>query len=172
VALIGMMGSGKSHVGARLAHMLELEFYDSDKIIEQKASLKVSEIFEAFGEEKFRASEALTLRELSEKGACIIATGGGAVTNPETLFMLLENAVVIWLDADLEVIWERVQRTEHRPLLKQDNPKDVLSNLMVQRRALYEQAHIRLVTDHEKDEKSGENAVRDVLKALDSYLTR
>lgn len=170
VALIGMMGSGKSHVGSRLAHMLDLPFYDSDKMIEEKAAMSVSDIFEAFGEEKFRASEAATIKELCQKEPCIIATGGGAVTNPDTLDALLTRAVVVWLDADLDVIWERVQKTSHRPLLQEDNPKDILSKLMANRRALYGRASIHISVPHEKDEKSGENTVTDVLKALESYL--
>lgn len=142
VALVGMMGAGKSHIGQQLAQILDVEFYDSDKLIEDKAGMPVTEIFEEFGEEKFRESEKNTILDLLDSGLSVIATGGGALTNAQTLEALKERSIVIWLDTDLETLWERVQKSQTRPLLQTDNPLEKLEALMNTREVLYAQAHI------------------------------
>ncbi len=143
IVLIGMMGAGKTHIGSMLARELELDFYDTDRLIETKAGMPVADIFDMFGEPKFRDSEHKTIADLlKSKGPCVIATGGGAVTNAKTLEILKRDSLTIWLDMDLETLWERVQRSKTRPLLYADAPKEKLETLLNTRRPLYEQAHI------------------------------
>jgi shikimate kinase len=142
VVLIGMMGVGKTHVGRLLAKDFNVPFYDSDKVIEEKAGMAVSEIFELFGEKKFRESEKRTVLDLLNAGACVISTGGGAITNSVTLEVIKRKAMCIWLRADLETLWQRVKTNESRPLLQEDNPKQILADLLAKRETLYAQAHI------------------------------
>ena len=166
VVLVGMMGVGKSHLGWLLAQALGLEFFDSDKSIEAKAGRSTSEIFEEFGEDKFREAEHNTILELLQHGPCVIASGGGALTNAETLEALKDRSIMIWLDADLEVLWQRVQKSQHRPLLQTDNPRETLQNLMDRRRAAYEQAHIHIETSQDQSANTADS----LIKALYDFL--
>lgn len=158
VVLIGMMGSGKSRLGRVLAEKLSLPFFDSDHVIEAKAGRTVQEIFTKDGEPKFREAEKRTILELLKNEACVIATGGGAVTNPEVLTALKENAVLIWLQAEIPELMARLKNVESRPLLKGDNPEAVLTNLMEKRAGLYAQAHITVA--------AGDPVIKDVKMRL------
>ncbi|MEM6627721.1 MAG: shikimate kinase, partial [Pseudomonadota bacterium] len=121
------MGAGKSSVGRRLAETLGRPFYDSDDEIEAAAGLSVTDIFELHGEEEFRRVERRVIERLLGEAPHVLGTGGGAYLNEETRALMKERAVTIWLDADLEVLWKRVSRRDGRPLLKADNPKQVLA---------------------------------------------
>ncbi|WP_295172597.1 shikimate kinase [uncultured Brevundimonas sp.] len=105
IALVGLMGVGKSSVGRRLANRLRLPFADGDVEIEAAAGMTVSEIFAALGEAEFRAGEARVIRRLLEGPPIVLATGGGAMMNPETRALLKAKADTVWLRADpLEVL--------------------------------------------------------------------
>lgn len=166
IALIGMMGAGKSHTGAELARTLGLGFVDSDKMIEEKAGRPIADIFEEFGEEKFRESEHKTILELLQEAPKLIATGGGAVTNPVTLEALKAQSLMVWLNADVETLWQRVQKSQNRPLLKTENPREKLESLLEQRKPLYAQAHvmIEIQTANQNDDVEG------LIKILYAYL--
>ena len=142
IALVGLMGAGKSTVGRRLANKLGRPFFDSDDEIEKAAGLSVSDIFTMHGEEEFRRGEHKVLARLLDGQPHVLATGGGAYLNPLTRDLMREKAVTIWLNADLETLWKRVSKRNHRPLLKAPNPKDVLSNLLYDRIPIYELADI------------------------------
>ena len=172
ILLVGLMGAGKSHMGRSLSRALDITLHDSDKVIEEKAGRSISDIFEEFGEEKFRRAEKNTIIELIEDVPSIIATGGGAVMDSQTLSIMLKKGIVIWLKADIETLWARVQKTSHRPLLKAENPKFILKNLLEERTQLYEQAHITFDTTSYKDEKSGDIALKDMLETLEDYLNK
>ena len=165
VALVGLMGAGKSTVGRRLADALGRQFYDSDNEIEKAASLSISDIFALHGEEEFRRGEHRVLERLLNEAPHVLATGGGAYLNPETRDLLREKAITIWLNADLETLWRRVSRRSHRPLLKADNPKGVLSRLLDERTPIYEKADL-VVTSEEGPHRATVNAI---LKALDEW---
>lgn len=165
VALVGLMGAGKSTVGRRLADALGRQFYDSDNEIEKAASLSISDIFALHGEEEFRRGEHRVLERLLNEAPHVLATGGGAYLNPETRDLLREKAITIWLNADLETLWQRVSRRSHRPLLKADNPKGVLSRLLDERTPIYEKADL-VVTSEEGPHRATVNAI---LKALDEW---
>lgn len=166
IAFVGMMGVGKSHVGFKLAQKLGVEFYDSDRIIEEKAGCSVSEIFESFGEKKFRQSEKNTILELLDNPACVIATGGGSVTNPDVLDALKSGAIVIWIKSSPEAIYKRIQGSSHRPLLQNDNPLKTIEDLLNERRCLYEQAHLHI----DLDEKPPHETLEAVIKSLSEFL--
>ena len=105
------------------------------------------------------------LERLLNEQPHVLATGGGAYLDPETRDLLREKAVTIWLNADLETLWRRVSRRSHRPLLKADNPKGVLSRLLTERTPIYEQADL-VVRSEEGPHKA---TVESILRALDDW---
>lgn len=147
IVLVGMMGSGKSSVGRRLAARLGLPFYDADDEIETAAGLKIAEIFERYGEPHFRDGERRVIQRLMEAGPCVLATGGGAFVQPDTRQQILEKGVAIWLDVPLPILVERTARRSHRPLLNQGNPREILARLLKEREPAYAQAQLRVKTD-------------------------
>ena len=165
IALVGLMGAGKSTVGKRLADRLNRQFYDSDNEIEKAAGLSISDIFTLHGEAEFRRGERRVLERLLNEEPHVLATGGGAYLDPETRDLLREKAVTIWLNADLETLWRRVSRRGHRPLLKAENPKGVLSRLLTERTPIYEQADL-VVRSEEGPHKA---TVGSILRALDDW---
>ena len=142
IALVGLMGVGKSTVGRRLAKRLDLPFTDGDAEIEDAAGMAVSEIFSQFGEEEFRAGEARVMHRLLEGPRIVLATGGGAILNPETRAFLKERAVTVWMRADLAVVAARVQRRDTRPLLRGKDPLEALTTLAEARYPLYGEADV------------------------------
>lgn len=144
IVLVGLMGAGKTTVGRRLAKRLGLEFADSDFEIEKAAQMSVGEIFSTYGEDHFRSGERRVIARLLSGPTRVLATGGGAFINDETRALMKEQAITIWLDADLDVLIERTSRRDTRPLLQNGNPGEVLRNLMHERAPIYEQADIRI----------------------------
>jgi shikimate kinase len=145
LVLIGMMGTGKSNVGRMLAQCLDVSFYDSDEIVEERAGCSIAEIFERYGEQKFRQSEAKVIAEIATQGASVMASGGGALTTPQTLDLLMDRAIMVWVQSDPADILRRVSKNGNRPLLAVDDPAAVIERLMRERQPLYEKAHIRVM---------------------------
>lgn len=144
VVLVGMMGSGKSAVGAALAAQLGVAFRDSDEEIELAAKASISEIFARDGEAFFRARESEVLRRLLEAGPCVLSTGGGAWMSAANREMIEARGVSVWLEADLELLWSRVRGRSTRPLLQGDDPKGTLTQIFEARQATYAQAALRV----------------------------
>jgi shikimate kinase len=144
IALIGLMGVGKSTIGRRLAQRLEIPFVDADHEIETAAGMTISEIFEHYGEETFRDGERRVIARLAQGEAKVIATGGGAFMNDLTRAMLLDRCTTIWIDADIELLTERVSRKGNRPLLKGKDVKVVLRELARVRNPVYALAPIHV----------------------------
>jgi shikimate kinase len=168
IALVGLMGAGKSTVGRRLAEKLGRVFYDSDSEIEKAANLSISDIFALHGEEDFRRGEQQVLKRLLAMPPHVLATGGGAYLNAETRELMREHAVTVWLNADLETLWKRVQKRDTRPLLKRDDAKSVLTNLLAEREPIYSQADLVV---HSKDGPHS-NTVNAILKALNTWTPK
>jgi len=145
IVLVGLMGAGKSTVGRRLAYRLHLPFADSDHEIEEAAGLSVTEIFERFGEAEFRDGERRVIARLIDGSPKVIATGGGAFMNDQTRALILERATAIWLDADVDVLAERVgRRAGSRPLLNGTDPRTKLAALAEARNPIYALAPIHI----------------------------
>jgi shikimate kinase len=144
IVLVGLMGAGKSTIGKRLAVRLKLPFVDADQEIERAAGQTITEIFARFGEAAFRDGERRVIARLIDGRRKVIATGGGAFMQDETRQLILDRAIAVWLDADLDVLAERVARREGRPLLKDRNPREVLGELAAIRNPVYALAPIHV----------------------------
>ncbi len=147
IVLVGMMGVGKTSIGKRLAVQLGFEFVDADEEIERAAGMTIVEIFEKYGEPYFRDGERRVIARLIDGTPKVIATGGGAFINEETRALILERALSIWLDADIKVLADRVSRRSHRPLLKDRDPVEVLTELGKVRNPLYAAANLHIRSD-------------------------
>ena len=166
IALVGLMGVGKSTVGRRLAQRLGLSFVDGDDAIEAAARMTVSDIFAQLGEAEFRAGEARVMRRLLEGPPIVLATGGGAVLNPDTRALMKEHATSVWLRADLKVVASRVQRRDTRPLLRGKDPLTALKAMAEVRYPVYGE-----VADLVVDVGAGAHAqaVDGIVAALNHY---
>lgn len=162
IALVGLMGVGKSSVGRRLAGTLGMPFFDADTEIETAAGRSVSDIFADLGEAEFRAGEHRVIRRILEGPPAVLATGGGAFMHEGTRELLKASAVTVWLKADLAVLAERVTRRDTRPLLRGKDPLQVLTALAEVRFPVYAQADIHVM--------SGSGAHRDAVQALITAL--
>lgn len=137
IFLVGPMGAGKSTVGRRLARRLGLEFVDCDQALEARTGVDIPRIFDIEGEAGFRRREAALIDELTRRRGIVLATGGGAVTDPLSRQHLSERGTVVYLRASVET---QLARTRHssRPLLQCADPRGRLTDLLAARGPLYE----------------------------------
>ena len=163
VALVGMMGSGKSAIGKMVSSILDVPFRDADVEIERAAKLSIPEIFDRHGEEFFRDKEDQVIKRLLNEKSCILATGGGAFMNKKIRASIKEQGVSIWLNADLETLWKRVKHKRSRPLLRTDNPRETLVNIYTDRFKTYSLADIIIDSN---DKSSLEDMANLVIKSL------
>ncbi len=154
IALIGMMGAGKSSVGACLRQRTGLRLYDTDEIVAAIFGMSIPEIFSKFGERKFREAETEALRRVPASKQQIVITGGGVVLRKESVEILKKQAVIVWLDGDEETLIARASRKQNRPLLQTKNPRKAFSQILGARRPLYANiADIRIDTSVLTDEE-------------------
>ncbi len=166
VALVGLMGVGKTTIGRRLATAFGLPFIDADEEIERAAGQSIADIFANYGEKGFRDGEQRVIARLLDGPVKVLATGGGAMTHPLTRETLKAQAITIWLKTDIEVLARRVANKPHRPLLKDRDPIEVLKDHVKARYPLYEQADITIDTGDQPHAR----ALEQVINALRSYL--
>ena len=148
VVLVGLMGAGKSTVGRKLAALLHKRFVDADDEIERAAQMTIAEIFAQFGEPYFRDGERRVIARLMAQNPGIIATGGGAFVNDETRALILARGIAVWIDCPVETLVERTARKNTRPLLRQGNPREILTRLHAERQPFYAQAPIHVTSEH------------------------
>lgn len=150
IILIGLMAVGKSTVGRLLADALGLTFFDADHVIEERAGAPISWIFDVEGEEGFRDREQQVIDDLTRGEGIVLATGGGAVLRAANRAALAERGIVVLLDSPVERLVERTRKDRKRPLLRQGNPREVLTRLAAERGPLYREiADYRFVTDRQ-----------------------
>lgn len=170
VVLVGMMGVGKSSVGRKLAATLRLPFVDADEAIEEAAHMPIPDIFATFGEAYFRDGERRVIARLlegeSQERRSVIATGGGAFVNDQTRALILDKAIPVWLDCDVETLYERVGRKGNRPLLKEGDPREILTRLKTEREPFYAQAPIKVMSGNGPHART----VDQVLRGIDAWL--
>ena len=168
LVLIGLMGAGKSAVGRLTAQALNIPFIDSDHEIERVSRMSIADLFAAYGEAEFRALETRVIKRLLRSGPRVVSTGGGAYINENTRRHIRRGGLTVWLKADLDVLWERVNKRDTRPLLKTENPRQTLENLMNARYPIYSEADLTVLS---RDVKK-ETMVEEVLAAITSVPPR
>ncbi len=165
VVLIGMMGSGKSTVGKKLARKLNLQFYDSDKILEEREALSIVDIHDFMGERYFQQKEEEVIKEIIGYGVVVLSTGGSSFMNENIRDFIIKNTISIWLDSDLDTIHERVSRRNTRPeLMASDNKKELLEKMMKEREPMFKQADIKIESDLE-----AHHLVGTIIEKLEAY---
>lgn len=151
IFLIGPMGAGKSAVGRQLSRLLHLGFVDSDEEIESRTGVDIPFIFEKEGEEGFRKREARAIDDLTRRDGVVLATGGGAIVDPQNRSHLGARGFVIYLHTTVDQQLARTRRGRERPLLDSDDPRPILEALMAARESLYREiADLTIETDGRK----------------------
>ena len=170
IALVGMMGVGKTAVGQEIARQLGIVFTDTDAEIERAAAMTIPEIFARDGEEFFRARESEVLTRVLAAGNAIVSTGGGAWLRPENRERIGRHGVSVWLDCDLETLWHRVRQRPTRPLLQTADPRGTLERLLAERRPVYAQADIRVETRRGDTLEQTTNRVIEAIRTHDPAI--
>lgn len=166
IALVGLMGVGKSSVGRRLANALNLPFRDADAEVEAAAARSIPDIFAELGEPAFREGERRVIARLLEEPPHVLATGGGAFIDPKTRELIRRKAISIWLKTDLEVLARRLARKDNRPLIAGKDPMEVLKAQAQARYPTYAEADITVETG----DAAHHVTVDQLLHALDAYI--
>ena len=167
IVLTGMMGVGKSSIGRRLAARLGVPFVDADTEIEKAAGMSITDIFARHGEADFRSGEARVIARLLEGGPQVLATGGGAVMNPDTRAAIKAKGISIWLCAELDVLMRRInKRKNERPLLQTADPAATLQALLTAREPIYAQADLTV----QSREVPHDAIVTEIITALAAFL--
>ncbi|WIJ27199.1 shikimate kinase [Devosia sp. RR2S18] len=168
LVLVGMMGAGKTTVGRRVANRLGRHFFDSDEEIEKAAQMTIPDIFQQRGEDEFRAGETRVIARVLREPGIVLATGGGAFVNATTRTLVKQEAVSVWLKADLDVLFERVSRRSNRPLLKTENPRATLEKLIADRYPIYAEADVTVASRDVPQDVVANNVIDAVLTHLKS----
>jgi shikimate kinase len=166
IVLVGMMGSGKSSVGRRLAARIGIPFVDADAEIEKAAGMSITDIFAVRGEAEFRSGEARVIRRVLQGGPQVVSTGGGAFMDPETRAAVAASGISIWLNAEFDILMKRIRRRHDRPLLKNSDPGATLRKLMTERDPIYALADLIV----ESRDEPHDRIVDDIVRALHLHL--
>jgi shikimate kinase len=140
IALIGFMGGGKSAVGRELSRRLGWPRHDTDEMIREQFGISIPDIFARHGEPVFRDAETALLKTLRGGIAGIVVTGGGIILRTENVQLLRGMGRIVWLDADEEILWQRVSKHSTRPLLQTPDPRARFAELLQERLPLYQSA--------------------------------
>ncbi|OCP07920.1 MULTISPECIES: shikimate kinase [unclassified Ensifer] len=167
LVFIGLMGAGKSAIGRLTAQALGIPFVDSDHEIERVSRMTISDLFARYGEEEFRALETRVLKRLLRSGPRVVSTGGGAYINERSRRQIKKGGLTVWLNAELDVLWERVNKRDTRPLLKTENPRQTLENLMNARYPVYAEADLTVLSRDVKKETMVEEVLSAVIEHQD-----
>ena len=166
IVFIGLMGAGKTAIGRRAAHELWLPFSDSDHEIEHVSRMTIPELFDEYGEAEFRSLERRVIARLLKSRPGVISMGGGAFMDDATRRAIGEKGISVWLKADIETLMSRVMRKRNRPLLKNDNPRAVMEELIRKRYPVYSDADVTITTCSERKEV----ITAEVIEAIAGYL--
>jgi len=160
IILIGLMGTGKTTVGRQLSRKLKMDFYDSDRVIEERTGADIPLIFEKEGEDGFRKRELAIIDELTQKKNIILATGGGAILHPENRNHMINRGTVFYLKSSLKTLIERTSKDKNRPLLHAEEPaEDILKRLLSERGPLYEETADHII-------ETANNSIHSVIQAI------
>ena len=170
ILLVGLMGSGKTSVGKRLAKKLELPFVDGDQEIEKAAGLPLVDVLKCFGEEEYRAGETRVMHRLLQSSPCVLASGGGSFVPQQTRALAKQNAITIWLKADVDTLYKRTYGRRHRPFLQGNDShlKNKLEEYISEEYPYYSEADIVVETKNE----AVNSTVFRVISALEKYMAK
>ena len=170
ILLVGLMGSGKTSVGKRLAKKLNLPFVDGDQEIEKAAGLSLVDVLKCFGEEEYRAGEKRVMKRLLQGSPCVLASGGGSFVADQTRALAKLHAITIWLKADIDVLYNRTAGRKHRPFLEGDDShlKNKLEKYISEEYPDYSEADIVVETKEEQVD----NTVQRVIEAINQFLSK
>ena len=160
IVLTGFMATGKSEVGKDLARLLEMEFIDTDDLIEEKVEMKISEIFAKKGEKFFRDLESEIAKEVGGWDNYVIATGGGIVLRQENINSLKKNGKIINLKTSVSKILERALKNSDRPLLNVENKSKEIKKLLSERKPYYEECDFSVDTTDTSSKEAAEKIVK------------
>jgi shikimate kinase len=163
IFLVGLMGAGKTTVGKILAKHFDKSFYDTDHEIEKRTGVKIATIFELETEVGFRKRESAVIKDLSMQQNIVMATGGGAVIAEVNRQALKDNGVVIYLRADINELWQRLRHDKHRPLLKNVDIRQKITQLYAERDPLYTEVATFTID-------TGKQAVSQVITKIEQAL--
>ena len=168
ILLVGLMGSGKTSVGKRLAQKLDLPFIDGDREVEKAAGLSLIDILKCFGLQEYRAGEARVMKRLLQGPPCVLASGGGSFVAPQTREYAKKNAITVWLKADVDVLYSRTAGRKHRPFLlgADDELKGKLEKYIGEEYPFYSEADLVVETREEQVSMTVER----VTKAIEKFL--
>ena len=161
------MGAGKSTIGRLLSTELGLEFFDSDKVIEERCGANIPWIFDMEGEEGFREREQQVIDELTQRSNIVLATGGGAVMRELNRNHLASRGTVVYLCTSVKQQLERTAKDKNRPLLQTDNPEEVLQKLFSIRDPLYREIADIII---ETDNNSPKSVVQEIKRQIEDSL--
>lgn len=168
IVFVGMMGSGKSAIGKLVGRMLGLPYFDADEEITVAAGMSIADIFEQFGEEDFRKGEMRVVSRLLASGPSVLSLGGGAFINDKTRALVRQKGISVWLKADIDLLMSRVsRRPKSRPLLRNPDPRGVMTQLMDIRAPIYALADIHVESS---PDSSKTDTANDVLRHLEIWL--
>jgi shikimate kinase len=168
IVLVGMMGAGKTTIGFRLAKKLGVPFLDTDSMVSQMVGCSISDIFKYQSEEYFKEKEMEAINASLHSGISVIATGGGSFLHDDVRELVLKKGISIWLRAPLEVLLERVQRKNTRPILEQGDKKEILQKIMSDRYQTYANAHLTV----DSDILTHYHVVNTIITKLQQYIQR
>lgn len=169
IVLTGFMGSGKSTVGKILARKLGRKVVDTDDVVEKTAGMSIKEVFAKFGEAYFRELERKAVKNVSKLKRHIIITGGGVVLNKENMQNLRKNGIIVYLHAEPEVIYERVKKTDKRPLLNVENPIERIKLLLEFRKEFYDEHDIKVNTSNLTPEEVADEIIEKLRYAYKAF---
>jgi shikimate kinase len=151
IALIGHMGSGKTAFGKLISKKLNLNFYDSDRLIEKQKMRKINELFHIYGEATFRTIEEETILSIPLAEKMVLSLGGGAILNKKVRNFLKKNFTTVFLDVNISLITERLKKSYKRPLLLNTNIEKKIKELDLSRRKYYLLADIKIKNSNDLD---------------------
>ena len=167
IFLIGMMASGKSKTGPKLAELLKYKFIDVDNLVEKVAKQSIELIFKEEGEETFRQLETQCLQEIIKLPSTIVSTGGGVILKKEN-WGILRQGIIVWLDINQEVALERLKaQNNKRPLLSGRDLKKQYINIFNKRKELYSQADIRIQVQNQSIEEISQKIITEIYNKLE-----
>lgn len=163
IILVGLMGAGKSTIGRNIAKRLKKDFYDSDRVIEERTGVDISTIFEIEGEQGFRDREEQVIEELCKMKNVVVATGGGSVLREENRKNIRAYGHVVYLQTSAELLYSRIRFDKSRPLMQTDSPLGTLKKLLDDREPFYLELADSVV-------KTGKQKAGVIVKRLESSL--